>query len=78
MKNQTNQTTPYSHYKLFSPVQLGPYTLNHRVALAPMTRLRADAIDAPSDMMVKFYGQRSSEGGLLIAEGTAVSITARS
>ncbi|WP_179415729.1 alkene reductase [Mucilaginibacter sp. E4BP6] len=78
MKNQINQTAPYGHYKLFSPVTLGPYTLNHRVALAPMTRLRSDAKDAPSDMMVKFYEQRSSQGGLLIAEGTAVSITGRS
>lgn len=78
MKTQTNPTVAYGHYKLFSPVNLGPYTLNHRVALAPMTRLRSDAIDAPSDMMVKFYAQRSSEGGLLIAEATSVSITGRS
>lgn len=78
MKTQNNQTAPYGHYQLFSPVNLGAYTLNHRVALAPMTRLRANSIDAPSDMMIKFYGQRSSEGGLLIAEGTAVSITGRS
>jgi N-ethylmaleimide reductase len=78
MKNQINQTAPYGHYKLFSPVNLGPYTLNHRVALAPMTRLRSDEKDAPSNMMVKFYEQRSSDGGLLIAEGTAVSVTGRS
>lgn len=78
MKNQSNQTAPFGHYKLFTPAKLGPYELNHRVALAPMTRLRADAIDAPSEMMVKFYGQRSSEGGFLIAEGTSVSITGRS
>jgi N-ethylmaleimide reductase len=78
MKTSINLTTPYGHYKLFSPVNLGPYTLNHRVALAPMTRLRSDANDAPSEMMVKFYGQRSSDGGLLIAEGTAVSVSGRS
>jgi len=78
MKNQSNQTAPFGNYQLFSPAKLGAYQLKHRVALAPMTRLRADSIDAPSDMMVKFYGQRSSEGGLLIAEGTAVSITGRS
>jgi N-ethylmaleimide reductase len=78
MKTQINQTAPYGHYKLFSPATLGAYTLNHRVALAPMTRLRSNEIDAPSDMMVKFYEQRSSDGGLLIAEGTAVSVTGRS
>jgi len=78
MKTQANSLAPYSHYKLFSPVNLGPYTLNHRVALAPMTRLRSDEKDAPSEMMVKFYEQRSSDGGFLIAEGTAVSIIGRS
>ena len=78
MKTQNTQTASYGHYQLFSPTNLGPYTLNHRVALAPMTRLRSNSIDAPSDMMVKFYEQRASEGGLLIAEGTAVSITGRS
>ncbi|XZF14116.1 alkene reductase [Chitinophagaceae bacterium MMS25-I14] len=79
MKNQIHSTiAPYSHYRLFAPVKLGRYNLNHRVALAPMTRLRSDKADAPSDMMVKFYAQRSSEGGLLIAEGTAVSVSGRS
>ncbi|WP_158798789.1 alkene reductase [Pedobacter sp. L105] len=78
MKNQANSITPYGHYKLFSPVNLGPYTLAHRVALAPMTRLRSDADDAPSAMMVKFYEQRASDGGLLIAEATSVSVSGRS
>ena len=78
MKTLNNSIAPYGDYKLFSPVNLGPYSLNHRVALAPMTRLRSDSIDAPSDMMVKFYEQRASDGGLLIAEGTAVSVSGRS
>jgi N-ethylmaleimide reductase len=78
MKNQNSTPAPYGDYKLFSAVKLGRYNLDHRVALAPMTRLRSNSIDAPSDMMVKFYGQRSSQGGLLIAEGTAVSVTGRS
>jgi N-ethylmaleimide reductase len=27
--------------RLFQPVQLGPYTLPHRMAMAPLTRSRA-------------------------------------
>ena len=34
--------------RLFSPLQLGPYTLNHRVVHAPTTRLRANSDDSPS------------------------------
>lgn len=26
--------------KLFSPAKVGPYTLSHRVAMAPLTRMR--------------------------------------
>jgi 2,4-dienoyl-CoA reductase-like NADH-dependent reductase (Old Yellow Enzyme family) len=43
-----------------------------------MTRLRSDAIDTPLPMMADFYGQRASEGGFLIAESAAISISGRS
>ncbi len=64
--------------KLFTQAKLGPYTMSHRVVFAPMTRLRSDAIDTPLPMMVDFYRQRASEGGLLIAESAAISVTGRS
>lgn len=65
--------------KLFSPITVGAYPLSHRVVLAPMTRLRTmQPCDIPSPMMAEFYGQRASEGGLVIIEGTSISITARS
>ena len=65
--------------KLFAPVALGPYTLSHRVVLAPMTRLRTiQPGDIPSPMMAEFYGQRASLGGLVIIEGVSVSVVARS
>jgi N-ethylmaleimide reductase len=65
--------------KLFSPITVGAYSLSHRVVLAPMTRLRTiQPCDIPSPMMAEFYGQRASEGGLVIIEGTSISITARS
>jgi N-ethylmaleimide reductase len=78
MKTSANQKTAYSDYKLFSPVKVGAYNFSHRVVLAPMTRLRSDANDAPSEMMMQYYAQRSSEGALLIAEAAAISYTGRS
>ncbi|CAG9185031.1 alkene reductase [Cupriavidus pampae] len=63
--------------KLFSPVAVGPHTLNHRVVHAPMTRLRANEDDSPSAMMVEYYRQRSSDGGLLITESAHPSYDSR-
>jgi N-ethylmaleimide reductase len=60
--------------KLFSPVNIGPYQLSHRVAMAPLTRMRSDPGDIPSDLMVEYYTQRASKGGLIISEATPVSI----
>jgi N-ethylmaleimide reductase len=60
--------------KLFTPVQVGPYRLSHRVVMAPLTRMRSDPGDIPSDLMVEYYTQRASEGGLIISEATPVSI----
>ncbi|MFM0378726.1 alkene reductase [Paraburkholderia strydomiana] len=65
--------------KLFNSVQVGAYTLSHRVTLAPMTRLRTTQPgDVPSAMMADFYGQRASDGGLEIVEAASVSVQARS
>ena len=65
--------------KLFEPVTAGAFDLSHRVVLAPMTRLRTiQPGDIPSPMMAQFYGQRASQGGLVIIEGTSISLTARS
>jgi len=55
---------------VFSPVAIGPYTLSHRVVHAPMTRLRSDPDDTPSAMMVEYYCQRASPGGLIITESS--------
>lgn len=58
---------------LFSPIKVGPYQLSHRVVMAPLTRMRSDPGDIPSSLMVEYYAQRTSEGGLIIAEATPVS-----
>src|ERR1700722_20922040 len=64
--------------KLFSPVQVGPLALSHRVVMAPLTRSRSQQPgDVPGDLMVEYYGQRASEGGFIISEATAISITGR-
>lgn len=63
--------------KLFSPTTIGPLRLEHRVVLAPMTRLRADPDDSPSEMMVTYYQQRASQGALLITESAHPSYDSR-
>jgi N-ethylmaleimide reductase len=55
---------------LFTPFRVGRYTLKHRVVHAPLTRLRSDPDDTPSAMMVEYYRQRASDGGLLISESS--------
>lgn len=57
---------------LFSPLQLGAVTLQHRVVLAPLTRMRAPG-NVPGPMNAEYYAQRTTPGGLLIAEATPVS-----
>src|SRR6202795_2222428 len=60
---------------LFSPIKIGPYQLAHRVVMAPLTRMRSDPGDIPSGLMVEYYSQRASKGGLIISEATPVSIS---
>ncbi|WP_050476212.1 alkene reductase [Herbaspirillum rhizosphaerae] len=62
---------------LFSPFRLGPYQLEHRVVHAPTTRLRANDDDSPSELMLEYYRQRASQGGLIITESTHVSYDSR-
>ncbi|POM62007.1 12-oxophytodienoate reductase [Phytophthora palmivora] len=69
-------TTP----KLFTPLTLGgknPVRLQHRVVMAPLTRLRTGEEGVPTDLVAEYYAQRSTPGGLIIAEATNISPTAR-
>jgi N-ethylmaleimide reductase len=64
--------------QLFQPVKVGAIELAHRIVMAPLTRLRSTVPgDVPNDMMVEYYQQRASQGGLIITEATTISITAR-
>jgi N-ethylmaleimide reductase len=67
-----------THNKLFTPVQVGAITLTHRIVMPPMSRLRAEwPSGVPSDLMLEYYGQRASDGGLIFTEATAVALSAR-
>ena len=63
--------------KLFTSIHIGPLKLSHRIVHAPMTRLRSDSDDSPSAMMVDYYRQRASQGGLLITESAHPSYDSR-
>src|SRR5258707_6559028 len=61
---------------LFSPLQIGPYHLKHRVVLAPLTRMRAERPSlAPRPLNAEYYAQRATPGGWIIAEATPVMPT---
>jgi N-ethylmaleimide reductase len=58
---------------LFSPLQVGPYRLTHRVVMAPLTRMRAERPSlAPRPLNAEYYAQRATPGGLIIAEASPV------
>jgi N-ethylmaleimide reductase len=59
---------------LFTPLRLGRVTLQHRVVMAPLTRMRASPDgNVPTAMNAEYYAQRATPGGLQIAEATPVS-----
>jgi NADPH2 dehydrogenase len=61
--------------KLFQPLKLGSLTLSHRIAMAPLTRFRADGNNVPIlPIMKEYYEQRASvRGTLIITEATFIS-----
>ncbi|XP_019071976.1 putative 12-oxophytodienoate reductase 11 [Vitis vinifera] len=60
---------------LLRPYKLGKFQLSHRIVLAPLTRQRSWN-NVPQPPAILHYSQRTSKGGLLIAEATGVSDTA--
>lgn len=63
--------------RLFEPLQLGPVTLGHRLAMAPLTRFRADDQHVPLPFVAEYYSQRGSvPGTLIITEGTFIDAQA--
>ena len=58
--------------KLWQPIEVGNIRLNHRLAMAPMTRSRSTAEGVPTDLNAEYYAQRASMA-LIISEGTQPS-----
>ena len=65
----SSESTP----KLFQPIKVGKLTLSHRIAMAPMTRMRCTDDHVPLPYVKEYYAQRASTPGtLLFTEGTVV------
>jgi NADPH2 dehydrogenase len=63
-----------SETRLFKPLKVGNVTLQHRIALPPLTRNRNDDDHIPLPLMEKYYADRGSvPGTLVISEATAIS-----
>ncbi len=59
---------------LFSPFRVSEMDLQHRVVMAPLTRMRANQdTDVPTDLMLRYYTQRATPGGLIISEATTIT-----
>src|SRR6478672_3086732 len=57
---------------LFTPVRVGPFALNNRIIMAPLTRSRAGPGNVPTQLNALYYAQRAS-AGLIIAEATQIA-----
>ncbi|QUS35578.1 alkene reductase [Falsirhodobacter algicola] len=58
---------------LFDPITVGDLQLKNRIAMAPLTRNRANPDgDVPSDLAEEYYRQRAG-AGLIITEGSQIS-----
>ncbi len=57
---------------LFTPLQIGPHTLNNRLVMAPLTRNRASREGVPGPLQVEYYRQRAT-AGLILSEATCIS-----
>ena len=56
--------------ELFTPIQVGSIELKHRLVMAPLTRSRSvQPGSIPGELMLEYYSQRASDGGLIVSEG---------
>src|SRR6202158_960445 len=59
---------------LLQPYRLGPFTLPHRIVMAPLTRSRSrQPGNVPSSLAACYYAQRAS-AALIVSEATQVSM----
>lgn len=58
---------------LFTPFEIGGRQIGHRVVMAPVTRMRAEpAGNFAREINAKYYAQRATHGGFIVAEGSQV------
>lgn len=57
---------------LFSPTRIGAIAVSNHIAMAPLTRSRADMNGVHSPLAVEYYRQRAT-AGLIISEATNIS-----
>lgn len=63
--------------KLFTPIKVGRVELPQRIAMAPMTRFRADDQHVPLPFVKDYYAQRTAvPGSFAITEATFISAKA--
>lgn len=69
-----NSSTHMEAAPLFQPIQVGNITLNHRVAMAPISRFRTDDNHVILPQVVEYYRQRASvPGTLIITEASVIA-----
>ncbi|WP_321895449.1 alkene reductase [Paraburkholderia heleia] len=56
----------------FAPASIGEMRVSNRVAMAPLTRARADLEGVQTPLAARYYSQRAS-AGLIVAEATNIS-----
>ena len=62
---------------LFQPLRVGITDLQHRVVMAPLTRIRANKDHVHGELAKTYYAQRSSvPGTLIISEATFIAAQA--
>lgn len=70
-------SAPVHNSALFQPLRVGDIELQHRLVMAPLTRMRADTKHVVHDIHAEYYGQRAeTPGTLLITEATFISAQA--
>ena len=57
---------------LFQPIRYGAIEAPNRIVMAPLTRTRANADDAPHQLQQTYYTQRAT-AGLIVSEATHIS-----
>lgn len=68
----TKQFGVHPSSRIWKPIMLGMKTLSHRIFLAPLTRYRCPD-GYPTNLVAEYYGQRTTNGGLLITEATFIA-----